>query len=87
MVGGTGVMLSIQENEKITRTVPILKLNTTEFSFNFFFCNGYSNFFLIGQARGGLDFFLHITILFNQCSDKNIIYQQFYCGLRYIVNT
>ena len=35
-------------------------------------------------GRGGLIFFLHITILFHQCNAKNIIYQQFYCCLRYI---
>ena len=35
------------------------------------------------QARGGLNFFLPITILFHQCNDKNI-YQQFYCCLCYI---
>ena len=35
------------------------------------------------QAGGRLNFFIHITILFYQCNDKNI-YQQFYCCLRYI---
>ena len=32
-------------------------------------------------------FFLHITLLFHQCNDKNIIYQQFYSCLRYIFYT
>ena len=27
--GGQGIMLSVQKNEKITRTVPILKSNST----------------------------------------------------------
>ena len=34
--GGVGVMLSVQKNEKITRTVPILKSNSTSFSCIFF---------------------------------------------------
>ena len=33
--GGQGA-LSIQKNAKIIRTVPILKSNSTQFSFNFF---------------------------------------------------
>ena len=41
-----------------------------------------------GQARGGWNFsFCHITILFHQCNNKKIIYQEFYCCLRYIFFT
>ena len=47
---------------------------------------------LKGGARGAgpgasYFFFLHITILFHQCNDKNIIYQQFYCCLSHIFYT
>ena len=34
-----------------------------------------------------VDFVLHITILFHQCNNKNIMYQLFYCCLRYIFYT
>ena len=36
-------------------------------------------------SRPEADFFLHITILFHQYNTINIIYQQFYCFLRYIL--
>ena len=39
--GGQGALLSVQKNEKITRTVPILKSNFADFSFNHFFYDGY----------------------------------------------
>ena len=41
-----------------------------------------------GQGGGPGDcFFFNIDILFHQCNDKNIIYQQFYCCLRCIFYT
>ena len=46
-VGGPGIMLSIQKNEKITRTVNILKKNLH----NFFFTIDIKNF-KYGRARG-----------------------------------
>ena len=63
-------------------------------NFEFFFSTMDINFFLKGGGQEGgsgvgyffftyyslLIFFLHI----HQCNDKNIIYQQFYCCLRYI---
>ena len=40
-----------------------------------------------GLAGAGGFYFLHVTILFHQCNNKKIIYQQFYCCLRYIFYT
>ena len=77
--------LSFQKTEKIKRTVPILKSNSTLFSYNFFFTMDIKIF--LKGPEVGLIFFLHITILFHQCNDKNIIYQQFYCCLRYTFYT
>ena len=37
-----------QKTEKITRTIPILTSNSTLFSFNFFFYDGYWNFYKWG---------------------------------------
>ena len=36
-----------------------------------------------GAGQGHVDFFLHITILFHQCNNINIIYQQFYYCLHF----
>ena len=57
--------LSIQKNEKITRTVPILKLQ--------FYIFSKIDIKIFTNGAGGF-FFLHITILFHQCNNKNIIY-------------
>ena len=84
-MGGPGT-LSVQKNVKITRTVPILKSKST--SFSFFFTIQIKKIVKGGSWGAGRGcFFLHITILFHQCNDKNIIYQQFYCCLRSIFYT
>ena len=45
--------LSIQKNEKITWTVPILKMNSTYLIFiRFFFYDGYHKFYKLGGASG-----------------------------------
>ena len=71
--------LSVQKNKKITRTVPILTSDSTYFSF--FFLQWILKIFhwggTRGQAWGGWIFFLRISILFHQCNNKNITYQQF----------
>ena len=51
-VGGR-VMLSVQKNKKITRTVPILKSNSILFSFNFFFLRWILKF-LHMRGSGGI---------------------------------
>ena len=48
-------MLSVQKNEKITRTVPMLKSNSTEF-FSFFSMIHIKNF-PEGAGRGRVNFF------------------------------
>ena len=48
--------------------------------------NIFTNGGVQGAGRGQVDFFLRITKLFHQCDNKNIIYQQFYCCLRYILH-
>ena len=83
--------LSVQKNEKITRTAQILKLNSTQFTFQKISTMDIKKFLEGGGpggwARGWLIFFLHITILFHQYNDKNIICEQFYCCLHYIFYT
>ena len=75
------------EKWKITRTAPILKSNSTSFSFKFFSIGLRLQFLQMGaRAMSGWIFFwtYSITILFYQCNDKNIIHQQIYCCLSYI---
>ena len=52
--GARSRSLSVQKNENITRTVPILKSNSTYFSFKFFFSTmDIKNFTNWGLAGGG----------------------------------
>ena len=58
------VMLSVQKNEKTTRTVSILKSNSAQFSLIFFFSMDIKIFLkegAKGAGRGWDDFFLHIS--------------------------
>ena len=43
--------------------------------------------FWMDAGQRQVDFFLHIAILFHQCNNKNVIYQQFFCCLHYIFYT
>ena len=55
--GGWAEVIIVQKNEKITRTVPILKSNSTQFSFNFFSAMDIK-IYLKGRGPGGrVDFF------------------------------
>ena len=65
--GGQG-RLSVQKNEKITRAVPILKLNFMSFSFKYFFTMDIKNFLKGGTvkwlARGWVEFFFYILLFY-----------------------
>ena len=78
------VIRSEQENEKMTRTVPILKSNSILFNYFFFSTMDISIF--PDRGRGvdweGEFYFLSLYfLLFHQCNNINITYQQFCCCL------
>ena len=80
--------LSVQKNDKITRTVPILKSNSTQFSF--YFMMDIKMFKNEGGAGGfpevgGSIFFDMLLYCFSNVMIKT--YQQFYCCLHYIFYT
>ena len=60
---GLAGVLSVQKNEKITRTVPILKSNATQFSFTFFFSTMDIQIFLKGE-QGWVELFFYILLYY-----------------------
>ena len=65
--------LSIQKNEKITRA------GLRNFNWIHFLHMMDLQIFTNGSGGGGLDFFLHITILFHLCNNENEMFVKCLC--------